>query len=897
MTDGLSFRTGCRAQRGWLMKTSRLLFIIAIASIALIGLTVGRLAFHHDHRATSSGVTDAEEARADREKISPWQMPLIGALQPGVFAPVSARSWTAPGASDRLAKARILENYGSLPLRFELTQGQTDRQVRFLSRGSGYTVFLTRREAVMAFNGPSGEVGAVQTQPRRPIVLRMVLDGADPEPQMAGLGRLESQTNYFHGNDPTKWHAAVPTFEKVVYRNVYPGVDLVYFGRQRELEYDLVLSPGADPRAITLDFHGAEQVEIDARGDLVLHTAAGDVRQRSPVVYQETGSGKEIVPARYAMKGPHRVGFDVAAYDRSNTLVIDPVLSYSTYLGGSGDDFGAGIAVDVDGNAYVTGWTDSLDFPTTSGSIQNARRASTDAFVTKINRDGNAVVYSTFLGGDGKEFEVIGIDVDPAGSAYVTGITESANFPTTIGSVQPNFHGVLDVFVTKIDPSGSQLVFSTYLGGAAIDGSQALVVDPFSGIYVTGFTQSTDFPVTAGVFQAAPGGGQDAFIARLTPDGSGLVYSTYLGGHNTEFTTGIARDSGHNAYVTGFTQSYDFPTTPGAIQTQPHGGDEAFVAKVDPSGSSLVYSTYLGGGGDDVGRDIVLDATGNAYLAGITESADFPITPGVFQEVFGGFSDVFISKVNPSGSAIVYSTYLGGGGPEISRRLALDLAGNMYVTGATNSPNFPTTPDAVQTVHAGGEDVFFSKMRSDGKALLYSTLLGGSGNDRARGMAVDTEGDAYLTGFTSSTDFPTMSPIQAAFAGGPGHCFFSGGCDGFVTKISQVTPVDITVSSSTTVVRRGDTLSVAASIRNVTGQPQPVAFVVTLTPPLGPEFLLVSPVPMLLAPDAGGTVPLALPLPQDIPVGPWVLKGIIVRQRDADGVEIVDIGSLVFTVI
>jgi Beta-propeller repeat len=688
------------------------------------------------------------------------------------------------------AEACVSEAYGTLPLHFEENRGQTHEDVRFLARGPGYSLFLTATDAVLTLIKPESIArkpaarGRSGRGPATGTVLRMTFADANPAPRVAGLEELPGKANYFIGNDAAKWRTSVPTYAKVHYREVYPGIDLVYYGKQRQLEYDFVVRPGADLSAIALHLTGADKVEVDVQGDLVMHTAAGPMRQRKPLIYQEVGGVRKEIQGGYVLKGKHQVGFRVAAHDASQPLVIDPVLVYSTYLGGSGEDRSPAIAVDADGNAYVTGMTFSPDFPTTAGAFQTSfGDGSFHAFVTKLNPTGSALVYSTYLGGSGAEAGY-GIAVDPAGNAFVTGNTNSSNFPTTTTAAQTTYGGGLccDAFVTQLDAAGSALVYSTYLGGSGDDEGNAIAVDPAGNAYVTGLTSSTDFPTTAGAFQTTLAGGFDAFVTKLNPAGSvSLVYSTYLGSGGG---SGIAADASGNAYVTGSTDSTNFPTTKGAFQTIYGGGiSDGFVTKLDPTGAVLVYSTYLGGSGEDGSSAIAVDADGSAYMTGGTFSPDFPTTMGAFQTIYGGgSSDAFVTKLDPSGSALVYSTNLGGSGGEEGHGIAVDSAGNAFVAGNTNSSNFPTTVTAFQTTYGGGAccDAFVTKLDAAGSALVYSTYLGGSGNDGGSAIAVDASANAYVTGFTESGDFPTTAGVFQT-----SNARIS---DAFVAKITEVAP-------------------------------------------------------------------------------------------------------------
>jgi hypothetical protein len=674
------------------------------------------------------------------------------------------------------ADAGLSKNYGRLPLHFEENRGQAHEDVRFLARGPGYGVYLTAGEAVLA-------LGA-----KNQSVLRMALVGAKPNAQASGLDELPGKANYFIGKDSSRWRTNVPTYAKVRYREVYPGIDLVYYGNQRQLEYDFVVAPGADPSKIALRLDGANELEIDAQGDLVLHAAEGNVRVKKPVIYQDMDGVRRQIEGGYTLTGVNRVGFQLAAYDTSRTLVIDPVLAYSTYLGGGpgsptsdiGKDLAFGIAADGAGNAYVTGRTTSNNFPTTAASFRPNDAAGADGFVTKLNATGSALVYSTYIGGSGGE-EGRGIAVDAQGNAYVAGRTSSPDFPTTLGVF--NILGGSG-FVAKLDPTGSSLVYSTYLP----EGGDAIAVDTSGSAYVTGQTASPTFPTTPGAFQPIFGGSVDAFVLKLDGTGSVPLYSTFIGGNDIDFGLGIAVDIDGYAYVTGLASSVDFPTTADAVQPIKSGANDAFVTKLNPTGTGVLYSTYLGGSGGDTGTAIALCAERNAYVTGGTASSDFPTTQGAFQAAFpGGFGFAFVTKLSANGSGLVYSTYLGGsddwgGGVNNSGTgIAVDATGNVFVTGYTFAANFPTTPDAVQPALGGAWDAFVSKLNPAGSSLLYSTFLGGTNGDSATGIVVDLGGGAYVSGASSSTNFPTTpGAFQTTYHGG-GHPQSSDG-DAFVAK-------------------------------------------------------------------------------------------------------------------
>jgi hypothetical protein len=669
--------------------------------------------------------------------------------------------------------------FGKLALAFEVNEGQTDPQIDFLARGRGYSLLLTANEAAVWLVEP-GSRGASPVIPdpspatpasRKFAALRMKLVDANPDAAKSALRELSGRVNYLLGNDPARWRRNIATYAKVRYDGVYPDVDLVYYGNQRQLEYDFVVAPGGDPKAIKLDFDGADELTVNAQGDLLVRKAEATVQLRKPLAYQDTKDGRLQIAAAYVLDGL-RVGFRVDDYNTGRPLVIDPVLVYSTRLGGAGGDAGYAIALDAAGDAYVTGETGSTDFPV-ANPLQRALGGATDVFVAKVSADGSRLLYSTYLGGSGADVGY-GIAVDSAGSAYITGDTRSADFPLA-APWQGKLGGAADVFVAKLSADGSRLLYSTYFGGSGGERGLGVAVDTAGNAYVTGYTNSTDLPV-ANAFQGTfAGGNADAFVLKLNPAGSAPIYATYLGGGNDrpDIGTAIAADSGGNAYVTGFTNSADFAT---AHPLQPfRGPTDAFVTKFNPSGSALIYSTFLGGTADDEAMGIAVDAAGSAYVTGHTESLNFPTTAGAFRtscvavpvnipigNICSG-GDAFVSKLSPDGSALVYSTYLSGSGFEVGRSIAVDAAGSAHVTGLTNSPDFPTVNPVQETFGGGMYDAFVVKLNPGGSALTYSTYLGGGGDDGAYGIAVDAAGDAWVAGYTASPDFPIRRPLRNSF--------------------------------------------------------------------------------------------------------------------------------------
>ncbi|MCP9496212.1 MAG: SBBP repeat-containing protein [Pyrinomonadaceae bacterium MAG19_C2-C3] len=972
-------------------------------------------------------------------------------------------------AQDRSRRARISENYGRLPLQFELNDGQFASDVKFLSRGSGYNLFLTATEAVLtlskstdesptpddeeAIHGRAKRLRAKRGTARETATVRMKLVGSTDTARVSGLGELPGKVNYFIGGDASKWRTNISTYEKVRYESVYSGVDVIYYGNQRQLEYDFIVAPNADPRQIKLDFSGVDKIEITANGDLVIHVGDDRIKQHKSVVYQEENGTRREIESSYVITGERRVGFALGQYDSQKPLVIDPILSYSSYLGGSAAESGNSITVDASGHAYITGRTASPDFPT-ENPVQGVGSGN-DVFVTKLNPAGTALIFSTYIGG-GINDEGNGIALDPNGNIYIAGSTGSFNFPTAGTPFQAAKAGVVSslyksfdngqtfnpsgnglnattVFSIALHPTDSSIVFAGTSGGVVpvyrstdggvnwvpssngmpirpveriifdptnpsimynvgrgipvykstnggaswfasstglslsgattttedlvIDSNNpntlyvcgqggvykstnagqswsavnngltdtqgnnvqitiSLAVDPrTSAVYagtLAGVYRSTDgvnwvtnnqpanqgFPVSAGdanslainaatnpstlyvgteagvykstdglnwtpisnglpatgingvaidprtspttlyaatfsngVYKSIDDGlnwtatnltnvsvlplaldtrtapaslyaglftGSDAFVTKLNPTGSALIYSTYLGGGTEGISSAddiafaIAVDTGGNAYVTGQTFTGDFPTQ-NALQSS--FGDNSFfsgfVTKLNSSGSSLIYSTYLKGNTDrfggtfvrDIGRGIAVDGSGNAYVTGETNAVDFPRANARQSTYGGGSSDAFVTAYNATGSAYLYSTYLGGSGADRGRSIAVDTSGNAYVTGETSSTNFPTM-NALQSTYGGNQDAFVTKYNSSGSAYIFSTYLGGSGIDQGFGIAADSGGNSFVTGVTASGTantpnstgaFPTVNALQSIRAGGN---------DAFVSKLN-----------------------------------------------------------------------------------------------------------------
>ena len=645
-----------------------------------------------------------------------------------------------------IAIAAPAAKWSNLPLSFEPNTGQASPQVRYLARGSSYTLYLTCGEALLGGHDDS--------------LLRTKLTGANPGCRISAEVAQKSTSNYFVGNDPAKWRTAVPNYERVRCTGVYPGIDLVYYGKDGHLEYDWIIAPGADPARVRMIFDRADRLRIDKHGDLVIKAGKSEYRHKRPAVYQEIAGEHVPVTGMWTLRGKE-ASFRIGDYDRTKELVIDPPLIYSTYQGGNGLDYAYAIAVDSIGNTYVTGGAGSANFPTTN-PLQSSLRGAEDVFVTKINPSGSAKLYSTYLGGGGPD-EGHGIAVDVQGNAYITGSAGSIDFPLK-NAIQTKPGGSGDAFITKLNATGSALVYSTYLGGVGTDSGSAITVDGAGNAYIIGSTFSTDFPTT-NAFQAAKGAQEDAFVAKINASGGAFVYSTYLGGNGVDQGNGIAVDAAGSAYLTGYTGSSDFPLQ-SPIRSSNQNSVDAFVTKLNPAGSALVYSTYLGGSGTDFGAAIAVDSSGSAYVTGAVASDDFPLVNPIDPKLGShAVDDVFVTKFNPSGSALVYSTYLGGSSEDAPYALAVDQSGNAYITGRTNSSDFPLV-NAIQGTRFAF-DMFVTEINAAGSALTFSTFIGGTGSESGRGIAVDSLGNIHVAGEGTSTDFPIKNAMQGTAGGGP----------------------------------------------------------------------------------------------------------------------------------
>lgn len=729
------------------------------------------------------------------------------------------------------ARQRAARAYHSLPLSFEPNRGQADPAVQFLARGQGYTLLLARDEAVVAFEGQEQtdritaflqnmdpkkrerfekskyfRLSPRFRQVRKSESVGIVMKGASPDPAVEALGLLPGTSNYFIGNDPHKWRTGIPSYARVRYRQVYPGIDLVYYGNRQHPEFDFVLAPGADPSVIDLLVDAKGPLHVDGDGNATVETRDGSFELFRPRVFQTANGTEQPLRGGFVLRGKHDIGFHLAAYDHRRALTIDPTLSYSTYFGGNGTDTGESIAVDSSGDMYIAGTTTSTDFPIASG-YQTTLSGTSDAFVSELDPTGTMLEYSTYLGGSGDQTGAA-LAIDPAENAYITGTTTSSDFPivngfqTTLGSPNGN------AFVARIDTTvagAASLVYSTYLGGGGNssnsfgDAGFGIAVGASETAYITGQTTSDasvkSFPTTSGAYQLtlnSPNG--NAFLTVLITKMAGassLLYSTYLGGNGTgiygDYGIAVAVNSSGDAFLTGQTTSNSptpFPTTSGAFQTSLNGTDgNMFVTELNNKALSrtaqLVYSTYLGGTDTnpndpgDEGDGIVVNSSGDIYITGGASSSNFPTTVGAYQSSNSSEGKAVIAELNPAlsgSSSLVYSTFLGGSGGDVANSIAVDVYGNAYIAGATGSSNFPILGN-LTTLESSDFDGFFTEMNPTGTALVYSTYLGGScaQGDSASGIALDSTDDVFVSGETCSTNFPVSSapntPYQSTLAG------------------------------------------------------------------------------------------------------------------------------------
>ncbi|UCC79677.1 MAG: SBBP repeat-containing protein [Candidatus Zixiibacteriota bacterium] len=692
-------------------------------------------------------------------------------------------------------KQMAMTSLSSMPLTFIENRGQWHEDVLFKAEVNGSIFFFCANEVVCLLTRNTDEsIGQnnecrykalnlrgteIPPQFKKDIlVIKMQFVNANPDPGAFGVNRLLFKCNYFYGNDPSQWRTDIPGFSSILYKDIYPGIDLKYYGDGKGLKYDITVNPGADLSRIKIRYEGVDELTIDHDGCLQAETRFGPIHENTPFIYQEKGGERSEITGRHVIFEPNVFGFVLDnKYNRSLPLVIDPVLVYCTYIGGERNDEAYDIAIDNKGNAYVTGMVRSYEFPTVN-PFDDSLGQNSDAFVTKISPAGDQFIYSTYIGSadpyHGGDFGDA-IEVDESGCVYITGYAGGADFPIA-NAFDSTFNGRADAFLLKLAPTGNSIVFSTFLGGSHIDVGYGLAIDYTNNIFLTGRTRSTDFP-TVNAYDASQNdtssGWGDGFIAKFFESGDSLIYSTFLGGSTSDIGLEIACDLYGCAYVGGWTESEDFPKVNSFDST--HAGEsDAFIAKLSVAGNDLIYSTLLGTSERDVIIDIEVDALGNAYVCGYTEQSDFP-TVNAYDNSYNGDTDVFVTKINPDGNNLIYSTYLGGSSQEKAFGLELDSTYSAYVTGYTCSDSFPLVNPYDD--HLDPSDVFITRFSPEGNSLLFSTFVGGSSSEEAEGIAVSEDGDIYVAGYTYSYDFATPFAFDTSL-GWPN--------DGFAFRLSMM---------------------------------------------------------------------------------------------------------------
>lgn len=633
--------------------------------------------------------------------------------------------------------------------------------------------------------------------------------GVNQKTTFVSTDQLRQYKNYFIGSTSDNWKQNVPIFGSVLSQSIYKEIDVRYYVQNERPRYDIIVHPHGNPNEIAMKITGANTISITKNGFLEIVTSLGTVEQRHLFAYQNCSDAKKQINCSFKMLSNNTIAFEVGAYDKSKPLIIDPLV-FSTYLGGSGDEAGNGVAVDAGGNIYVTGRTSSTNYPTTSGAYQTSYGTNTDVFITKINPTGTSVLYSTYLGGSNND-QGNDIDVDASGNVFVTGFTKSTDFDITSGVFQTtNGGGTDDVFVTKLNSAGNSLIYSTYIGGSGADIGLGIKIDATGNAYVTGRTSSSNYDIIGGSFQTTIGGGDDVFVTKINSTGTSLIYSTFIGGTSNEEGSDIAVDASGNAYITGYTASTNFDITSGVFQTTFGGAfffGDIFVTKLNSNGTTLLFSTFLGGSDDDFANDIAIDGSNNVYVAGYTYSSNFDLQSPI-QNSLTGQTDITITKLNSTGTALVFSTYLGGSDDDAATGIVVNSSNEVIITGASYSNNYDITSGSYQTTSAGDYDVICTRLNASGSSLSYSSYLGGSGYDYGNALALDLGGNPIITGITSSSNFDvTGGVIQGAL---------SGTSDAFVTKFGIGSSLSLTSPNTSLNFCKGNSYNITWSSQGVT---------------------------------------------------------------------------------
>lgn len=732
------------------------------------------------------------------------------------------------GQKKELNKTSVIKKFNNIQPPITLNNGQFNSPVKFAAVDKNVSFFFASEGAVLLLNRETEELKTRKVQEgvnhlynnnysklieKEYYAVKLNILDANTDVEVIGEERLSWNNNYFIGNDPSRWFKNVPNYSKVRLKNIYENIDLVYYFQDGSLKYDFIIYSGADPEQILLRFDTGDKnsLKIENNGGLLIKTPFGNLIEKCPVSYQISGGKREMIKTDFEIVNSEEntVTFNIGDYNPEFPVTIDPEIIYSTFIGGSGDiEWSYGIAVDAGGNAFITGQTESFDFPVTSGVIKETSIGSINGFVSKINASGTALEFSTYIGSASHSEGLKDIAIDAAGNSYVAGWTHSMDYPTTEGAFDREMNGSDGAVITKLNSNGSELLFSTYLDGFDKETVWAIEVDESNNVYVAGITTSYDFPVTSGAFDESTDSSQDIFISKLNSSGSSLRFSTFLGGSGIDECYDICLDESNNVYISGNTDSPEFPITAGAFCKSLSGYMDGFVSKLSSNGKNLIFSSFLGGSKKENVFGIDIDNEQNVYVTGITLSDDFPITPAAYDTSFSKYSedqpdpsdlpsksnktldenkyDIFVSKLNSTGSILVYSTYLGGNGNDYGTYLAVDEEGNAYITGYTESNNYPTTSGAFDRGYNGLYDVFVSKLSPDGTRLIYSSYYGGSGDDIGYKTVVTSAGRVYITGWTNSGNFPVSeNTVDESFNGGEADVFVLVLDTGFMTDITD----------------------------------------------------------------------------------------------------------------
>ena len=676
--------------------------------------------------------------------------------------PIISIASTASSSPESIAKANreIAEKMSGLRIPFIENQGQVSEEVGFYAKTFGGTLYVTKRGDVVYYLQRISKASSqddVDEAPDQSIVeiwaLKESLVGAKVI-QVTGMDRAVTKANYFIGNDRTNWKTNIATFSSISLGRIYNGIDLDLKAYGNNVEKVFTVHPSGSVSDIRLKIDGMFSLKVNCDGELEIGTGLGSVRFSAPIAFQEIDGNYKSIKVSYVVSGK-TYGFRTGVYNSNHPLIIDPLLA-STFIEGTSNDEGYSIALDDSNNVYVTGKTDSNDYPATSGAYGESNTGSTEVFISKLTADLSTLLASTFIGGTGSE-NGYSIAIDNSDNVYVTGYTDSTDYSTTSGAYKETYTEGGSVFVSKLTSNLAMLSASTYIGGSLVDLGRSIALDGSNNVYLTGYTNSNDFPVTSGAYDESHAGSKEVFVSKFNTDLTDLTESTFIGGSSNDEVHSIALDGADNVYVTGYTLSADYPTTSGAYDETHNGNISVIISKLTSNLATLSASTFIEGSLNDVGISIALDDSSNVYVTGYTDSIDFPVTSGAYDEVHNGTNDVFVSKLTADLTSLSASTFIGGSESEFGNSIALDGSSNVYVTGKTDSNDYPVTSWAYDQIYSDLTDVFVSNLNSNLTELSASTFIGGTRLDRANSIAIDSSDNVYVTGATYSSEYPTTS--------------------------------------------------------------------------------------------------------------------------------------------